>query len=288
MPPGSLLSSLQSTATTTAAELRPPRAELDAAAGIEAWIDTYHAVRGLTRQDTYVFVTDSAVGQLEEHNLRHMVTNLGDDAPRERVVPFLTSKHTLDYGLNYADRAWEHGFRSLVALGGDTSLGAPRCVAHGWQLRQAIRDRRPELELGGWANPHSDPVAQVGYLMESEATTDFFLTQIVSHHDPATVERFLREADRHGLELPGMFGVFYYRSANRRTLDALAPFLPVPRQALEAEFAAGMTPTAICARTVHALRQVGVRHVYVSNLPVGRAPRVLREILNGPADDDSR
>ncbi len=284
MPPGSLLSSLRGASTTTAAELRPPRAELDAAAGIEAWIDTYHAVRGLTRQDTYVFVTDSAVGQREENNLRHMVTNLGNDAPRDRVVPFLTAKHTLDYCLDYADRAWEHGFRSIVALGGDTSLGVPRCVAHGWELRRAIRDRRPELELGGWANPHRDPVAQVGYLLESDATADFFLTQVVSHHDLATVEQFLREADRHGLELPGMFGVFYYRSANRRTLDALAPFLPVPREKLEAEFAAGTTPTEICARTVRALRHVGVRHVYVSNLPVGRAPGILREILDGPTD----
>lgn len=282
---GSLLSSLRSAAATTAAELRPPRAELDAAAGIEAWIDTYHAVRGLTRQDTYVFVTDSAVGQREEHNLRHLVTNLGDDAPRERVVPFLTAKHTLDYCLHYADRAWEQGFRSLVVLGGDASLGAPRCVAHGWELRRAIRNRQPDLELGGWANPHRDPAAQVGYLLESETNTDFFLTQVVSHHDMAAVDGFLREADRHGLELPGMFGVFYYRSANRRTLDALAPFLPVPREKLETEFAAGTTSAEMCARTVQALRQAGARHIYISNLPVGRAPAVLREILNGPRDD---
>ena len=30
---------------TVAAELRPPRAELAAEAGMDAWIDTYHAVR---------------------------------------------------------------------------------------------------------------------------------------------------------------------------------------------------------------------------------------------------
>ena len=49
-----------------AAELRPPRAELATAEGMDAWIDTYHAVRRLTRQGTYVFLTDSAVGAQEE------------------------------------------------------------------------------------------------------------------------------------------------------------------------------------------------------------------------------
>ena len=36
-------------------------------AGIDAWINTYHAVRSLTRQGTYVFLTDSAVGAPEEN-----------------------------------------------------------------------------------------------------------------------------------------------------------------------------------------------------------------------------
>ena len=30
-------------------------------------------------------MTDSAVGAHEEDNLRHLVTNLGSDVPRERV-----------------------------------------------------------------------------------------------------------------------------------------------------------------------------------------------------------
>ena len=60
-----------------AAELRPPRAELDTHAGMGAWIDTYHAVRALTRRDTFVCLTDSAVGAQEEDNLRHLVANLG-------------------------------------------------------------------------------------------------------------------------------------------------------------------------------------------------------------------
>jgi hypothetical protein len=57
-----LLTTLRSGERVVAAELRPPRAELTASAGMDAWIDTYHAVRGLTRQRTFVFLTDSAVG----------------------------------------------------------------------------------------------------------------------------------------------------------------------------------------------------------------------------------
>jgi len=71
-------------------ELRPPRAELAGIEGMDACIDTYHAVKRLTREGTFVFLTDSAVGAQEEDNLRHLVTNLGRDVPRERIVPFLT------------------------------------------------------------------------------------------------------------------------------------------------------------------------------------------------------
>ena len=262
----------------TAAELRPPRAELDAAAGMEAWIDTYHAVRGIMAQQTFVFLTDGAVGSREENNLRHLVTNLGEDVPRERAVPILTTKHSLDYCLTYAASAWQYGFRSMVVLGGDATVGPPRCVERSWQLRRTIRERQPAWTLGAWANPHGDATAQVGYLLRPEVTADFFLTQVVSHHDLALVERFLQEAERQRLAMPGLFGVFYYRSASRRTLDRLAPFLPVPAVALAREFAAGASADVICARTIRALRQVGVRHVYISNLPVGEAPRLLQTV----------
>ena len=40
---------------------------LDAAAGMDAWIDTHHAVRGFVRGQSFVFLTDSAVGTREEH-----------------------------------------------------------------------------------------------------------------------------------------------------------------------------------------------------------------------------
>ena len=88
--PSALVNALGNGSLACSVELRPPRAELDAAAGMDAWIDTYHAVRGLVRGGTFVFLTDSAVGAHEEQNLRHLVINLGTDVPRDRVVPFLT------------------------------------------------------------------------------------------------------------------------------------------------------------------------------------------------------
>ncbi|HVD92685.1 MAG TPA: hypothetical protein VNC21_10400, partial [Vicinamibacterales bacterium] len=174
-----LVERLKGDARVIAAELRPPRAELETAASMDAWIDTYHAVRGLTRNGTFVFLTDSAVGMKEEDNLRHLVINLGSDVPRSHVVPFLTCKHTAEYCLAYADRARQNGFESLVVLGGDKHVGPPRCVEHAWQLREMIRAREAHLALGGWANPHANAASQVQHLMEDRATAEFYLTQIV-------------------------------------------------------------------------------------------------------------
>jgi 5,10-methylenetetrahydrofolate reductase len=274
-----LLSELRSGRSVIAAELRPPRAELQAAASMDAWIDTYHTVRSLTRGGTFVFLTDSAVGSKEEDNLRHLVTNIGMDVPRASVVPFLTCKHTMDYCVAYADRAQHHGFESLVVLGGDKNVGHPRCVAHAWELRAEIRKRQPALSLGGWANPHASAERQVGHLLEGNITAEYYLTQIVSHHSREQVERFLGEAERRGLGLPGMFGVFYYRSANPKTLRILSEFLPVPAEGLAQEFAEGATPDQICARSIRALMDSGVRHFYVSNLPVASAAATLRRVM---------
>jgi len=263
-----------------AVELRPPRAELSASAGIDAWIDTYHAVRRLVRRGHHVCLTDSAVGAQEEDNLRHLVLNLGDDVPRDHVVPFLTSKHTLQYCLTYADRAHLHGFPSLVVLGGDKSVGTPRCVEHAWELRAAIRARQPSLILGGWANPHRHPERQVDFLQAAEFNGEYYLTQVASHHQVGDVERFLGESARRGVTMPGVFGVFFYRSARRQTLDMLAEFMPVPVDELIEEFGAGATPETVCARTIRTLRAAGVRHFYISNLPLTHTDAVLHRILN--------
>ena len=260
-------------------ELRPPRTELSATAGMDAWIDTYHAVSGFVRANQYVFLTDSAVGVSEENNLRHLVINLGSNVPRDRVVPFLTTKHSMQYCLSYAERAWQEGFSSLVVLGGDRTIGPPRCVPHAWQLREAIREQVPDLTLGGWANPHADPAAQAGFLDDPRFTGEFFLTQVVSHHDLRQVERFQDELSRRQVLMPGIFGVFYYRSANAKTLETLKQFLPVPADALLKEFGEGASPDEICARTIRRLRAAGVRHMYVSNLPIGKARQTMERVL---------
>jgi hypothetical protein len=274
-----LLSALRSGGSVFGAELRPPRAELAMADGMNAWIDTYHAVRRLTRQGTFVFLTDSAVGAAEEDNLRHLVTNLGHDVPRERIVPFLTSKHPIDYCLSYAERAHQSGFPALVVLGGDKAVGAPRSVEHAWQLRRMLRERDHTLALGGWANPHADPERQVDFLGDPNFHAEFYLTQVVSHHEADRVSRFVREGERRGLALPGLFGVFFYRSANAHTLQALRSFLPVPVDGLTREFAAGASGEDICARTIRTLMDVGARHFYISNLPNARAQQALGTIL---------
>ena len=274
-----LLTALRSGPSVFAAELRPPRAELATSDGMNAWIDTYHAIRRLTRQDTFVFLTDSAVGTQEEDNLRHLVTNLGQDVPRERIVPFLTAKHSLEYCLSYAERARQNGFPALVVLGGDKTAGAPRSVEHAWQLRAMLRQRDRAIRLGGWANPHADPDRQVDYLSDPSFHAEFFLTQIVSHHQIEPVSRFIETAERRGLTLPGLFGVFFYRSANPRTLAALKSFLPVPGDALIREFAEGSTSEDICARTIRALMNAGARHFYISNLPPAGAQAVLSTIV---------
>ena len=275
-----LVRALRAASPLVSVELRPPRAELDASAGMDAWIDTYHSVRGLVRgSGTFVFLTDSAVGTREEHTLRHLVNNLGTDVPRDHVVPFLTTKHTLEYCLSFAERAWQAGFPSLVVLGGDRTVGPPRCVAHAWQLREALREHVPELSLGGWANPHADAEAQVAYIADERYTGEFFLTQVVSHHDAAAMERFVHELDRRQIKVPGAFGIFYYRSANPRTLSTLRQFLPVPVEGLTKEFGEGLTPDDICARTIRTLRGMGVRHFYISNLPVTRTRPTLERIL---------
>ena len=277
----SYLSQLRSESTSViAVELRPPRAELESAEGMDAWIDTYHAIRSLTRLAVRVMVTDSAVGAQEENNLRHLVNNLGDTVGRHQIIPFLTTKHSLEFCLAYADQTAQNGFPSLVVLGGDKHVGRPRCLEHAWRLRQLIRERHPELELGGWANPIASPDGQVAFLLHPHVSADFYLTQIVSHHQASSVAAFLDAGRKGGLAMPGVFGVFYYRSANLKTLEMLSQFLPVPVEELKAEFASGATPIDVCARTIRSLIDLGAKHFYVSNLPTKKTAATLNAILD--------
>jgi 5,10-methylenetetrahydrofolate reductase len=279
-PADSLLESLKTREELFSVELRPPRAHAPGLRSMDDWIDTYHSIRRLTVAGFHVFITDNAVGRAEEENLRHLVTNLGPDARRSHIVPFLTSKHPLDYCLHYAERAYEQEFRTLVVLGGDRHDGIPRCVEHAVQLRRIIRQSVPSMVLGGWANPHADPSEQADYLMRACDETDFFLTQVVSHHSAEAVERFLELIGRRQIEIPGIFGVFYYRSARKASLETLHRFFPVPAREIEREFEVEeLHGDEVCARSIRKLRRLGVRRFYVSNLPVADAAERLQRII---------
>jgi len=260
-------------------ELRPPRTDLGRQAGMSAWIDLHHTLGRLTREELFVFLTDNAVGAAEEENLAHVGANVGDSVDLRRIVPILTCKHTLEYCETFAVRAASDGFDALTVLGGDTSVPPPRCVPHGRDLREILRERVPTLALGGWANPHRDAAEQVGFVTAKDAYADFALSQIVSHHSLESVERFLRALEASGADAPVVFGVFFYRSANPATLSTLSRFFPVPVAELTAEFDAGASPEEVCARSIRELRRVGAEKVYVSNLGNRGAGRRLARIL---------
>src|SRR5438046_3598814 len=120
-------------------EMGPPRMELPLEQSIEAWIDSNHLMRKVTSLGRFVFMTDGAIGRREEPNLRHVTINLGPGADRSRIIPILTTKHSLEYCLEFAKRSYLLGFSSLVVLGGDKSDGPPRCVEHAYELRRLIR-----------------------------------------------------------------------------------------------------------------------------------------------------
>ena len=275
----SYLDGLLEPGETLTVEFRPPPADRSGAETMDAWIDTYHGVRRLRRNGRFLFLTDNAVGAEEEENLAHLGANLSEEVDPGFITPFLTCKHSLDYCLLYAQRAWAQGFRALAVLGGDRQVGAPRCLPHAYMLRQRIRERVPGLALGGWANPHRAPEVQAEYLAREEFTGEFWLSQIASHHSLDRVEGLLKAADSTGVSAPGVFGVFFYRSGNPRTLSRLGEFFPVPAEQLAHEFQGGVSPEEVCARSIRGLRELGIKDLYLSNLPMRRAEETLGRVL---------
>jgi hypothetical protein len=129
-------------------------------------------------------------------------------------------------------------------------------VEHAWQFAVGDRSRQPELLLGGWANPHVDPAWQAELLASPEFAGEFFLTQIVSHHHAAAVERFVGELERRDVRTPGMFGVFFTEARSRRRWR----YQGVPAGAgrgADARVREGATPVEICARTVRSAHRRG-------------------------------
>ena len=258
-------------------EMCPPRMDLPLEQSVDAWIDSSRLMRKITSLGRFVFLTDGAIGRREEPNLRHVNINLGAEADRARIVPILTTKHSLEYCLEFAQRSYTLGFTSLVVLGGDKSDHTVRCVEHAYELRRLIRQRVPGITLGGWANPHGGR-RQVEFMLHPEYSADFYLAQIVSHYQTAAIDDFINETQRLGVKIPSIFGVFYYRTANPTTFDLLSNFIPVPSEELIRDFAAKIPPVEICARSVHALIERGVKNVYISNLPMPTASETFSRI----------
>jgi hypothetical protein len=278
------LDSLRREGRLWSVELRPPGAELSPEGSVDAWIDLNRGMRSLLRRGRFVLFTDSAVGVREEESLQHLATNLGPGVDLSRVVPFLTCKHTLEYCLLFARRAASLGIGAITVTGGDATVATPRCVPRSRDLRALVRAQVPGLSLGAWVNPYKDPVEQVALLMDPRHEADYFLTQVVSHHGMGAVDGFLEEAARRGLAMPGLFGVFHYRSGNRNTLERLNRFIPVPIEGLRTEFDDGRSADEICALTLGALAERGLDKVYVSNLqPLGAEPKlgILEGLVRG-------
>lgn len=273
-----LLAALRGEGPVRAVELRPPPADLEADASVDAWIDLERGMQRLLEDDRFVLFTDDAVGDREEESLRVLTTSLGPDADLSRVVPFLTCKHTLEYCELFVRRARAHGLGGVSVTGGDRAVGPPRCLPRSADLRARLEGQVPGLPLGAWVNPFRDAREQVELLLDPSHHASYFLTQVVSHHDMGPVDRFLEAAERAGLRTPGLFGVFFYRSANPRTLSRLADFLPVPARELTRDFEAGASAEEVCARTLRALGERGVENVYVSNLGVRDAAARLRRV----------
>ncbi len=246
---------------------------------MDIWIDLGHAARALIRKDTFVLLTDGAVGDSEEENLRHLAANLAGEDEARHLVPFLTCKHSLEYCRLFAERARRHAVETLTVVGGDPSDGAPRCVPHAYLLRHEIRDRIAGLALGSWVNLHRDPAIQADYLADSAASADYALTQVVSHHEAQKIDAWLEETSRRDLEIPMAYGVFYYRNGRRATLERLARYFTVPVDRLEQEFEEGATPEEVCARSILALRRAGIDNVYICNLGSRDAARRLSNVM---------
>src|SRR5215475_13120569 len=182
-------------------EMCPPRMDLPLEQSVDAWIDSSRLIRKITSLGRFVFLTDGAIGRREEPNLRHVTINLGAEADRSRIIPILTTKHSLDYCLEFAQRSYTLGFTSLVVLGGDKSDPVPRCVEHAYQLRRLIRQNVPGLTLGGWASPHGGS-RQVEYMLDADYSADFYMAQIASHYHTNAIDEFLNAVERFNLRIP--------------------------------------------------------------------------------------
>ena len=138
--------------------------------------------------------------------------------------------------------------------------------------------RRAAADAGRLGESQSRCERQVEFLQATEFTGEFYLTQIVSHHELEPVAQFMETA-RGEAESPGpVWRVLLPQRESGDTRDAQ----PVPACAC-ARSGKGVRLRRHAGRgrrgTIRAMMNVGVRHFYVSNLPLGRAESTLTAIL---------
>ena len=250
---------------------------------MDAWIDTYHAVRRLTRQ-RHVRVSDRQRRRLAgrgqppapRHESRRPMSS------RERIVPFLTSKHTLELlPARTRNVRGSTGFRRSSCSAATRRVGPPRCVEHAWELREAIRERQPDLRLGGWANPHADAGAQVDFLLDEHAHRGVLPdADRVAPRSRRRSRRFVGEASDAACRAAR--AVRRLLLPQREPADARGtPRVPAGagRRAARGVRAPARRRTksarAQCARCC----DLGVRRFYISNLPLDTPQRTLGQIL---------
>ena len=152
-----LLTALRSGASVFAAELRPPRAELAAREGMDAWIDTYHAVRRLT-QAGHVRLPDRQRrrrgGGRQPPAPRHQsrsrrAARAGRAVPDGRSTRSTTACRTPSARARTAFLRWSSSAATRRSASRAASSTPGSCAS-------MIRERDSTLALGGWANPHAD------------------------------------------------------------------------------------------------------------------------------------
>ena len=125
------------------------------AESVDAWIDMYHSIRRLARQDTLIFLTDNAVGP---GGRREPGPPDREPGRRARACPDRPVSHGQALRSSTSSSTprgpRRTASRRSPCVGGDqSSRPDPRSFPHAYQLRQWLRRRVPSLDLGGWVNP---------------------------------------------------------------------------------------------------------------------------------------
>ena len=207
---------------------------------VDAWIDMYHSIRRLARQDTLIFLTDNAVGQAEEENLAHLTANLAGELEPARIVPFLTAKHShrVHPALRRAGRvarlrgAHRRRRRSCPPA-------RPAAFPHAYQLRQWIRRRVPSLDLGGWVNP-----LRIRSSRWTSCSTPSSRRSSISPRSSPTIpsaqsSAFWRRLGAAEYPIRACSASSSIGAPTRARCEQLGDFLPVPAEGITRDFEAG-------------------------------------------------